>query len=99
MPRSKQTSRQTVKPLITWTRFYLPREQEWPTWSEDHDDVYVGPLLEAEAGWEKASLGRMVDNPEQAAYIIGERYLMSETDSLRLDNILTDLVLSQRRMD
>ncbi|KAK3896684.1 hypothetical protein C8A05DRAFT_48370 [Staphylotrichum tortipilum] len=70
MARVKQTARQTVKPLITWTRFYLPREQEWPTWSVDHNDIHVGPLLEAEGGWENASLGRMVGNPEQAAYII-----------------------------
>ncbi|KAL3425259.1 hypothetical protein PVAG01_02050 [Phlyctema vagabunda] len=69
MARTKQTARRSLKPLITWTRFHLPHEQEWPTWSTDHADVHVGPLVGVE-GWRKASLGRMVDNPEQAAYII-----------------------------
>ncbi|KAI3317156.1 hypothetical protein HD806DRAFT_395524 [Xylariaceae sp. AK1471] len=62
-------AKRSEKPLISWTRFYLPRDQEWPTWSVHHDDVYVGPLKGVE-GWRTASLGRMVDNPGQAAYII-----------------------------
>ncbi|KAH9900377.1 hypothetical protein F4778DRAFT_771242 [Xylariomycetidae sp. FL2044] len=69
MARTSQRARRSVKPLTTWTRFYLPRGQEWPLWSVDHDDVHVGPL-ESVAGFQGASLGRMVDNPEQAAYII-----------------------------
>jgi len=58
-------------PIITWTRFYLPREQEWPTWSVDGDDIYAGPFGEVE-GYRNLSLGRLVDDPEQAAYIVGE---------------------------
>ncbi|KAI1169594.1 hypothetical protein F4777DRAFT_584757 [Nemania sp. FL0916] len=69
MARTKQTAKRTPKELITWTRFYLPQDQEWPTWSVDHDDVHIGPLADV-PGRGKASLGRMVDNPEQAAYII-----------------------------
>ncbi|KAK3292138.1 uncharacterized protein B0H64DRAFT_419499 [Chaetomium fimeti] len=55
--------------LITWTRFYLPREQEWPTWVVHHEDVHAGPLADVK-GLLTISLGRMVDNPEQAAYIL-----------------------------
>ncbi len=71
MARTKQTAKRFYKALITWTRFYLPREQEWPTWSVDHADVHVGPLADVQ-GCRKASLGRMVENPEQAAFIIGQ---------------------------
>ncbi|KAI0400398.1 hypothetical protein F4802DRAFT_619866 [Xylaria palmicola] len=69
MARTKQTAKRIDKPLTSWTRFHLPRDQEWPTWSVHYDDVHVGPL-EGVEGWRTASLGRMVDNPEQAAYII-----------------------------
>ncbi|WYZ36155.1 hypothetical protein EsH8_XI_000038 [Colletotrichum jinshuiense] len=69
MARISQKARRSVKPLTSWTRFHLPRDQEWPTWSVDHDDVHVGPL-QAVDGCLTVSLGRMVDNPEQAAYII-----------------------------
>lgn len=71
MARTKQTAKRYGKGTITWTRFHLPLEQEWPTWSVTHADVHVGPLAGVEGVW-KASLGRMVENPEQAAYIIGE---------------------------
>lgn len=66
-----QTASRSEKPLTSWTRFRLPRDQEWSTWSLPHDDVHVGPL-KGVGGWLTASLGRMVDNPEQAAYIIRE---------------------------
>ncbi|KAL2867618.1 uncharacterized protein BJX67DRAFT_380965 [Aspergillus lucknowensis] len=69
MARRKMTAKRIGKGLITWTRFHLPREQEWPTWSVDHPDVHVDPLAGVECCL-RASLGRMVDNPEQAAYII-----------------------------
>ncbi|KAH8585527.1 hypothetical protein B0O99DRAFT_154077 [Bisporella sp. PMI_857] len=70
MARTKATARKTpAKTLMSWTRFYLPREQEWPTWSVNHDDVHAGPLVDVE-GRGKLSLGRMVENPEQAVYII-----------------------------
>ncbi|XWW97886.1 hypothetical protein V2A60_005882 [Cordyceps javanica] len=55
------------KALITWTRFYLPRNQEWPVWA-GHEDIYSGPLLDL--GIRSLRLRRMVDDPEQAAYII-----------------------------
>ncbi|KAH6856898.1 hypothetical protein B0I37DRAFT_318739 [Chaetomium sp. MPI-CAGE-AT-0009] len=69
MARTKQTARRSQRVLTTWTRFYLPREQEWPTWAVDHDNVHYGPLKGVE-GVRRALLGRMVDDPEQAAYII-----------------------------
>jgi hypothetical protein len=74
MARTKQTARRSTPPLITWTRFHLLQEQEWPTWSTDHVDVHIGPLADV-YGWCRVSLGRMVENPEQAAYIIGKCYL------------------------
>ena len=75
MARTKQTARQTTRPVITWTRFYLLEEQEWPTWSIDYANVYLGPLSEVQGRRGKVSLGRMVGRPEQAAYIIGKCYL------------------------
>ncbi|KAL0938246.1 uncharacterized protein CTRU02_207977 [Colletotrichum truncatum] len=69
MARTKQTAKPYQKRLTTWTRFYLSPEQKWPTWPADYDDVHVGPLTNV-AGCRNPSLGRMVDNPEQAAYII-----------------------------
>ena len=44
MARTKKTAKKYGKPLITWTRFHLPREQEWPTWTVDHADVHIGPF-------------------------------------------------------
>jgi hypothetical protein len=48
----------------------------------DDDNVHLGPLLEVEDSWLRASLGRMMDDPEQAVYIIGELLSASDTDSL-----------------
>jgi hypothetical protein len=70
MARTRMTTKR-YRRVTTWTRFHLPREQEWPTWTVAHEDVHVGPLLDA-GGWMKVWLGRMVEDPEQAAYIIGE---------------------------
>ncbi|KAI6089592.1 hypothetical protein F4821DRAFT_231379 [Hypoxylon rubiginosum] len=67
MARTKQTSRRYERG-ITWTRFYLPLDQEWPTWPT-YEDKHFGPLTNVK-GMGKVLLGRMVDNPEQAAYII-----------------------------
>ncbi|KAI1812915.1 hypothetical protein GGS20DRAFT_587017 [Poronia punctata] len=69
MARAKQSARQLGKGITTWTRFHLPRDQEWPTWSVDDEDVHVGPLASVE-GLGRISLGRMVEDPEQAVYII-----------------------------
>lgn len=93
MARTKQTAKRHEKALITWTRFHLPREQEWPMWSVGYDDFHVGPL-EGVQGWRKALLGRMVDNPEQAAYIIGKSHLNRE----RVTYLLTNLVVKLCRM-
>lgn len=72
MPADNRRARVSAdKPLITWTRFYLPRNQEWPVWSVDHDDIHAGPLIDLE-GCCRLGLARMVDNPDQAAYIIGK---------------------------
>lgn len=70
MARTKMTAKR-YRHVTTWTRFHLPLEQEWPTWTVAHPDVHVGPLAEVE-GSLKVSLGIMVEDPEQAAYIIGE---------------------------
>ncbi|KAK0735981.1 hypothetical protein B0T21DRAFT_348106 [Apiosordaria backusii] len=69
MARTKQIEKRSERGVITWTRFHLPVDQEWPTWAVDHENVHFGPLIDVE-GMRKAWLGRMVDNPEQAAYII-----------------------------
>ncbi|KAK6957470.1 hypothetical protein Daesc_000256 [Daldinia eschscholtzii] len=53
----------------SWTRFYLPRGQDWPTWPAGHSDAHIGPLA-AVPGRQKVWLGRKVDDPEQAALII-----------------------------
>ncbi|KAK7985179.1 hypothetical protein PG988_002801 [Apiospora saccharicola] len=74
MARAKVTAKRIGKGVVTWTRFHLPPEQEWSTWSVTHADVHVGPLADAE-GVLKASLRRMVENPVQAAYIIVWRTL------------------------
>lgn len=72
MARTKQTAKRHWKPIVTWTRFHLPREQEWPTWPKDrYEHVYWGPLADLE-GLEGVSVGRMVDNPERAAYVLRE---------------------------
>lgn len=55
----------------TWTRFYLPREQDWPTWSATHLRPHRGPLSGVE-GIKNVWLGRKVEDSEQAALIICE---------------------------
>ncbi|KAK2028035.1 hypothetical protein LX32DRAFT_640424 [Colletotrichum zoysiae] len=70
MARTKKLAKESVERLTSWTRFYLPREQEWPTWSADQaGGGHYGPL-EGVKGVFMASLGRKVDDPEQAVYII-----------------------------
>ncbi|KAI0383312.1 hypothetical protein F5Y04DRAFT_32606 [Hypomontagnella monticulosa] len=67
MARTKERPRPKDR-VITWTRFYLPLDQEWPTWPT-YEDMHVGPLTDVKDVGE-VLLGRVVDNPEQAAYII-----------------------------
>ncbi|TLD30348.1 hypothetical protein PspLS_01911 [Pyricularia sp. CBS 133598] len=83
LKENKAPRRSTPKPFTTWTRFYLPRDQEWPIWSVDHPDIHVGPLAkvagDANTMGDPAilcvTLGRIVDDPEQAVYIIDWRTL------------------------
>lgn len=72
MARLKVKGKDTNKNLITWTRFHLPQEQERPAWPAAHEDAYVGPLAGVR-GIERISMGRMVEEPQQAAYIIAWR--------------------------
>lgn len=74
MARTKQTAKHYGKPTITWTRFHLPLDQEWPTWTVTHADVHVGPLAGVKGAY-GISLARMVETPEQAAYQIGENVI------------------------
>jgi hypothetical protein len=78
MARTRMTAKR-YRRVTTWTRFHLPREQEWPTWTVAHADVHVGPLAHVE-GHMTVRLGRMVEDPEQAAYIIGECHQHRKTD-------------------
>ncbi|ATY66617.1 hypothetical protein A9K55_001052 [Cordyceps militaris] len=81
MARTKATKRKSTEPpLVTVTRFYLPLDQEWPMWDLMPDlyhaekKVYAGPLAVVE-GTGGFRVGRMIDNPEQAAYFIEWREL------------------------
>ncbi|KAK4164604.1 hypothetical protein QBC43DRAFT_210287 [Cladorrhinum sp. PSN259] len=69
MARTKQTARRSKPTAVTWTRFHLPADQEWPTWVVAHENVHFGPLNDVD-GVRKGWLGRMVEDPEQAAYIV-----------------------------
>ncbi|KAI0401786.1 hypothetical protein F4802DRAFT_600630 [Xylaria palmicola] len=53
----------------TWTRFQLPLGQGWPIWPRNYADKYHGPLKDV-AGVGRTSLGRMVEDPEQAVFVI-----------------------------
>ena len=59
---------------VTWTRFHLSRDQDWPRWtkvgnSESDDATFLGPLAGVE-GCERVWLGRQIDDPEKAALIV-----------------------------
>ncbi|KAI0837651.1 hypothetical protein F5Y06DRAFT_70979 [Hypoxylon sp. FL0890] len=70
MARTKTPKRPSMQARrTTWTRFYLPRGQDWPTWSSGHSDARLGPLADV-PGCCEVWLGRMVDDPEQAALIV-----------------------------
>ncbi|KAI0380269.1 hypothetical protein F5Y04DRAFT_257813 [Hypomontagnella monticulosa] len=71
MARAKMTIRQLrqLRARTSWTRFHLPRGQDWPTWSNAYSDTQIGPLSGV-AGCLKVWLGRKVEDPEQAALII-----------------------------
>lgn len=75
MAKTKKLAKESVVRLTSWTRFHLPREQEWPTWSAGQaGGGHYGPLKGVK-GCFMASLGRKVDDPEEAVYIIGEYHL------------------------
>ncbi|KAK3306282.1 uncharacterized protein B0T15DRAFT_551952 [Chaetomium strumarium] len=80
MARTKMTAKR-YRRVTTLTRFHLPREQEWPTWPVDHPNVHIGPLADVQGAW-KLRVGRMVEEPEQAAYIIEWRDLSNLEDFL-----------------
>ncbi|KAI1101160.1 hypothetical protein F4804DRAFT_316936 [Jackrogersella minutella] len=71
MARVKNTKNQLRQQhkRTSWTRFHLPRAQDWPIWSTDHSNAHLGPL-EGVPGCQKVWLGRQVDDPEQAALIV-----------------------------
>ncbi|KAK8086179.1 hypothetical protein PG994_001153 [Apiospora phragmitis] len=73
MARTKQTAKLYGKGIITWTRFHLPLEQEWPIWSVTMRMCMSAPLRM----WKvfRRRWAEMVGNPAQAAYIIVWRTL------------------------
>lgn len=78
MARSKKTEVELrlERQRTTWTRFHLLRGQDWPTWSttagnpNDADRSYLGPLAGV-TGCLKVWLGRKVEDPEQAVFVVG----------------------------
>ncbi|KAM0264978.1 hypothetical protein ACHAQJ_000494 [Trichoderma viride] len=74
----EQRRQAEIRARTSWTRFYLPRDQDWPTWSTNHSKSRLGPLTGAE-GYKKVWLGRKVDDSEQAALII----LWESADALK----------------
>ncbi|KFZ09742.1 hypothetical protein V501_05498 [Pseudogymnoascus sp. VKM F-4519 (FW-2642)] len=69
MARTKQSTPGTGERRTTWTRFHLPRGQDWPTWSPSHSGPHRGPLTGV-PGISNVWLGRKVEDSEQAALII-----------------------------
>ncbi|KAM7191221.1 hypothetical protein V8F20_009399 [Naviculisporaceae sp. PSN 640] len=75
MARTKKTGRENDS-VMTWTRFKLPASQKWPVWSSPvfgpalASQMYIGFLAENADGISRPSVGRMVDDPEQAVYLI-----------------------------
>ncbi|CAH0056958.1 unnamed protein product [Clonostachys solani] len=101
MARLKERSKQTSKDLITWTRFHLPQGQEWPTWSAVHEDMHVGPLADVR-GIQRISLGRTVEEPQKAAYVIAwgtVEDLEKFQDSSACVEFLRDLTLNDDSKD
>ncbi|KAL6824641.1 hypothetical protein J3E69DRAFT_337169 [Trichoderma sp. SZMC 28015] len=78
MARSRilQSKIRAMNRRTTWTRFHLPQWQGWPKWSTGSS--VLGPLAEV-TGYDKVWLGRQVDDPEQAAFII----LWASAEALR----------------
>jgi len=64
-----------IKETITWTRFYLPKEQEWPAWPVNYNRIYLGPLAEVDGCRWPVFLGRIIDRLKEAAIIISKCYL------------------------
>ncbi len=75
MAKSKMFAMRPTQQRTTWTRFRLARGQDWPIWSTAYSDTYLGPLADV-AGREKVRLGRMVEDPEQAAFIVRKCILL-----------------------
>ncbi|KAI0443518.1 hypothetical protein F4803DRAFT_306163 [Xylaria telfairii] len=66
--KTPQQLRQERK-RTTWTRFHLPRGQDWPKWPATYANTYLGPLTDV-AGCMKVRLGRKVEDPEEAVLIV-----------------------------
>ncbi|KAJ3564420.1 hypothetical protein NPX13_g7849 [Xylaria arbuscula] len=70
MPRSKYNhALRNERQRTCWIRFSLPPDEDWPTWPTSYDDRYLGPLAGA-AGCQDAIVGRQVDNPREAVFVI-----------------------------
>ncbi|AEO71772.1 uncharacterized protein THITE_2124605 [Thermothielavioides terrestris NRRL 8126] len=71
MARTKRTPEtyRLWRMRTTWTRFRLPRGQDWPNWSKPYPDEHLGPLAGV-PGREEVWLGRKVEDPEHAALIV-----------------------------
>lgn len=58
--------------LVTLTRFFLPLEQEWPSWEKaEPDDAGYPPLINVKGFLIVERMGRLIDDPQQAVYILG----------------------------
>lgn len=78
MARTPGTVHRRSVRLTTFTRFYLPLDQQWPVWAGRQGyDVYTGPLSRLDV-FMSVYVGRMIDSPQQAVFIIGEYF---QTDS------------------
>ncbi|KAJ4303202.1 hypothetical protein N0V90_002095 [Kalmusia sp. IMI 367209] len=71
MARVKRTQRdrRLMCKRLSWISFHLPHEEKWPKWSIAYPNLHLGPLTDI-PGCEKVSLGRQVEHPENAVFII-----------------------------
>ncbi|KAI1424012.1 hypothetical protein F5Y12DRAFT_754291 [Xylaria sp. FL1777] len=60
---------QKERQRISWTRFKLPQEQNWPEWPTSYPNRYRGPFTDV-AGCQQLCLGRQVDYPDEAVFIV-----------------------------
>lgn len=91
MARTRRNGMDRPKRPITWTRFRLPPNQEWPHWlcpgaTASHDDVeskLVDPLQDVPGvSCYSMTLGKMVEFPQEAVCIIQWSFMEYLTDFL-----------------